>query len=106
MDTDSPTIEPLAKRVAYFRRLFAKGVGRTPTALQKLAIARAAVMTAKAEAAALDPATTANDCVRLDGAAARARADMKAAIEADRPKPTLGPDSLRAYAASKYPVPA
>ncbi len=102
MDSDSSPVEPLAKRVAYYRRVFAKGVGKTPTALQRLAITRAARLTAIAEAAACNPSISANDVVRLDGAACRARRDMAAAIAAARPSPKLGPDSLREYAASKY----
>lgn len=80
MDSDSSPIEPLAKRTAYFRRLFARGIGRTPTALQRLAITTAARAQAKAEAAALDPATSANDFVRLTRCAALAKRDMEAVI--------------------------
>jgi hypothetical protein len=85
MDSNSSPVEPFAKRVAYFKRLFARGVGKTPTALQKMAIARAAVLTAKAESAALDPKCTANDAVRLDHAAARARRDMAAVLKVAKP---------------------
>jgi hypothetical protein len=81
MDTDCSLVEPLAKRVAYYKRIFAHGVGKTPTSIQKIAIARAAVLTAKAELAALDPATSANDTVRLDGVAAKARRDMAAVLK-------------------------
>jgi len=98
MDGKSPAVEPLAKRVAYLKRLFARGVGRTPTALQKMAIARAAVLTAKAEAAALDPNCTANDLVRLDHAAARARRDMQALT--GKREPARG-DALERYLAGK-----
>jgi len=95
MDRKSSPIEPLAKRVAYFRRLFAKGIGRTPTALQKHAVARAAQLSAEAERALADPAASINDKVRIDHAAARARADMAVAIAAGKPKPMTLPDLLR-----------
>jgi hypothetical protein len=85
MTTECPTEGTLAKRVAYLKRIFARGVGRTPSAKQKLAVARAALLTAAAEAAALDPATTANDLVRLDGAASRARREMAAVLHAAKP---------------------
>ena len=53
-----------------------------------------------AEAAALDPETTANDLVRLDNAACRARRDMAAVLEAAKAKPASH-DALREYLASK-----
>jgi hypothetical protein len=63
-------------RFLVLRRAFQRALGTKPTIQQKLLRDRAAVLTVKAEAAALDPATSANDVVRLDGAAARARAAM------------------------------
>jgi len=82
MTAESYAISPLAKRVHYLKRLFARGIGRTPTAKQKLALMRAATLTAKAEQAAVDPLTSANDLVRLDGAASRARRELQAIITA------------------------
>jgi len=64
------------RRTLALKRAFQRELGRKPTCLQRTAIDRAATLTAKAEAAALDPVTTANDVVRLDHAAARARAEM------------------------------
>jgi hypothetical protein len=61
----------LALRRAYQRELRTK-----PTLIQRTLIDRAAVLTAKAEAAALDPAVTLNDLVRLDNKPERARAEM------------------------------
>jgi hypothetical protein len=90
--------DTLSKRIAHFRKAFAKGLGRRPSALQNAAMLRAARLTALAEAAALDPTTTANDLVRLDGAARRARLDMKATLVAKREQ--LGP-TLAEYIASK-----
>jgi hypothetical protein len=65
-----------ARRVLALRRVYQRELGRKPTTIQKSLIDRAATMTAKAEAAALDSAVTANDCVRLDNAASKARAAM------------------------------
>jgi hypothetical protein len=64
--------------------------------VQRTAMDRAATMTAKAEAAAFDPATTANDVVRLDNAAARARAEMFAMFAAKR-EPDDGGSDLDRY---------
>jgi hypothetical protein len=72
------------RRTSALRRAFQRELGRKPTCLQRTAMDRAATMTAKAEAAALDPATTANDVVRLDNAAARARAEVFAMFAAKR----------------------
>lgn len=102
MDSDSSPMDTLSRRIAFLRKQYAKGLGHRPSALQSAAILRAARLTALAEAAACNPNHSANDVVRLDGAACRARRDMAAAIAAARPSPKLGPDSLREYAASKY----
>jgi hypothetical protein len=103
----SATSTAQERRAQALRRAFQRTLGHKPTTLQRTLMDRAAIMTARAEIAAADPATSANDCVRLDGAAARARAAMFEAIAAGQAKSKrLGPDSLRAYAASKYSVPA
>jgi hypothetical protein len=87
----SMSFDALSKRIRYLKRAFGKGLGHKPSTLQSAAIARAAVLTAKAEQAALDPDTTLNDLVRVDAAAARARRDMEQATRASkaRPEPTL-----------------
>ena len=85
-DRPKPHNEPLARRIGYFRKIYGKGIGHKPTALQGAAISRAAVLTAIAEAAAINPAVSINDVVRADNAAARARAAMAALI--DKPKPS------------------
>jgi hypothetical protein len=84
------------RRTSALRRAFQRELGRKPTCLQRTAMDRAATMTAKAEAAALDPATTANDVVRLDNAAARARAEMFAMFPAKR-EPDDGASDLDRY---------
>ena len=65
-----------ARRVLALKRAYQRELGHKPTTIQKSLLDRAATMTAKSEAAALDPATTANDCVRLDNAASKARTAM------------------------------
>lgn len=87
MARDTIADDALSKRIAHFKKAFGKGLGHKPSTLQSAAILRAATLTAKAEAAALDPGTTANDVVRLDHAAARARAEMFAMLAAKQ-----GPD--------------
>jgi hypothetical protein len=96
LDRESSTLSPLAKRIGYLKRLFARGIGRTPTAKQKLALERAARLTAAAELAAANPLTTANDLVRLDGAAARARRDLQYLIDRRAPETEM---TLQRYAA-------
>lgn len=78
----SPVSAAQARRVLALKRAFQRELGHKPTTIQKSLIDRAAVMTAKAEAAALDSTVTANDCVRLDNTANRARAAMFDAFEA------------------------
>jgi hypothetical protein len=60
------------------------GLGHRASPLQAIAISAAATLTAKAEQAADNPATTPNDLVRLTNAAARARADMMALLHTKR----------------------
>jgi hypothetical protein len=65
-----------ARRVLALRRAYQRELRHRPTTIQKALIDRAATLTALAERAALDPAVTANDLVRLDNKAERARAEM------------------------------
>jgi hypothetical protein len=90
--------DQLAERIAYLKRTFARGIGRTPSAKVKLALTRAAVLTAKAEASAASVLTSANDTVRLDGAAARARRELQHLIDRDRRDPAAEM-TLHKYAA-------
>ena len=76
----SPLSEPQERRVLALQRAFQRELRRKPTSLQRTLMLRAATLTAKAEAALVDTATTANDAVRLDNAAKRARAEMFRAI--------------------------
>jgi len=96
MTAQSIVDDPLAKRIGYLQRVFARGIGRTPSAKQKLALRRAALLTAKAEQAAEDPLTDANSLVRLDGLAARARRDLQLLIDRETPKSEM---TLQKYAA-------
>jgi hypothetical protein len=96
MTAESIVESPLEKRIGYLKRLFARGIGKTPSAKQKLALARAALLTAKAEQAAADPLTSANDLVRLDGVAARARRELQVLIDRRAPEVEM---TLQKYAA-------
>jgi hypothetical protein len=96
MTDESLTESPLEKRIGYLKRIFARGIGRTPTAKQKLALVRAATLTARAEQAMSDPLISANDAVRLDGAAARARRELQHLIDRRAPELEL---TLAQYAA-------
>jgi hypothetical protein len=79
--------EDQARRVATLRRGFQRMLNARPTTLQKALIKRAAMLTAKAEAAALDPTVSLDDLVRIDHCAARARDEMRLALHG---KPDLG----------------
>jgi hypothetical protein len=96
MTTECTADTSLEKRVAYLKRIFARGFGKTPSARMKLALHRAALMTAKAELALANPLTSANDCIRLDGAAARARADLQKLVSQRVPQTEM---TLAKYAA-------
>ena len=64
--------EPHARRVERLRRAFQRELGRKLTLIEKTAVFKAAVLTAKAEAAALDPRTTVEELVKLTNIADRA----------------------------------
>jgi hypothetical protein len=70
------------------RRSFQRELGRRPTLLQRELRDRAADWTAKANLARLDPTMSANDLVRLDGAASRARAEWYASFGRDQRQQT------------------
>jgi hypothetical protein len=87
MERDTAKNDALQKRIAHFRKAFAKGLGHKPTTLQAAAIDRAARLTTIAEAVAANPDSTVNDIVRSDGVAHRARDAMHALLRATKPKP-------------------
>jgi hypothetical protein len=92
LETKQAATDALTKRIAFLRKAYAKGLGHRPSALQSAAILRAARLTALSEQAALSPETSANDLVRLDGAAYRARRDMAAILNAanrEKDRPSL-----------------
>ena len=65
------------ERARRLRRSFVRQfLKRKPTRLEAAVVDRAALMTALAEAAAVDPTVHPDTVVRLDGAAARARAAL------------------------------
>jgi hypothetical protein len=91
---------PQSRRVRALQRAFQRELAHKPTLLQRTLMDRAAVMTARAEVAALDPATNANDCVRLDGCASRARQAMFDSFGKSGPgaaKPAKTPEQLNTY---------
>jgi len=82
--------------VAAFRRSFQRVLRRKPTRLQRELMDRAAILTTKAKLAALDSTVSPNDLVRLDGLAARARAEMFAMFAAKQ-EPDDGASDLDRY---------
>jgi hypothetical protein len=64
------------RRMAQLRRAYQRVLRRKPTMIERAAMERAARLTARAEVAALDPDATLDDVVRIDNAAARARARL------------------------------
>jgi hypothetical protein len=76
--------DPLQRRIAQLRRTFAQGIGGKANAAQAVVIQNAAVLSARAEAAALDPACTINQLVRAENLARRSRADMRAMLRDER----------------------
>src|SRR5262245_1929194 len=71
----SPIAAP-DKRITELRKAFQRCLRRKPTMIERTAIERAARLTARAEAAAIDPDVTLDDLVRIDNLAARARARL------------------------------
>jgi hypothetical protein len=88
MTSDSSQLPSLEKRIAYYRRRFAKGVGKTPTVMQKLIIIRAATLTAQSEIVLADPAVSINDKIRADHAAERARRALQEMLDAVKREPS------------------
>ena len=87
MDTNKTPAKPddaFAVRVKYFKRVLARGVGRTPPVLLRMALKRAAELEAVAEATLADPNSTANDKVRTARAVRLARRDLAEMIATTR----------------------
>src|SRR5262245_22464001 len=63
-------------RVKQLRRAYQRQLKRRPTMIERTAMERAARLTSRAEAAAVDPNVPADLVVRLDNAAARARSKL------------------------------
>jgi hypothetical protein len=64
--------EPHARRVERLRRAFQRELGRKLTLIEKTAVFKAALLTAKAEAAALDPYTSVEELTKVVNLADRA----------------------------------
>jgi hypothetical protein len=90
----------LQRRIAQLRRTFAQGIGGKASASQAQVIQNAAVLSARAEAAALDPACTINQLVRAENLARRARAEMRAALTKREPADADYDDDMRAMVES------
>jgi hypothetical protein len=90
--------ERAKERLAELRRALQRQLRRKGTAIELAALDRAALMTLRAEMAALDPKASSNDIVRLDNAARRARADFER-VARIQPKPPKGKRDMRAIEA-------
>jgi len=82
------------ERLATLRKAYQKALGRHPTVIERQLMHRAATLTVRAEIAASDININANDVVRLDRAAQRAREQMFQAFV--KPKPKLDMQSIEA----------
>jgi hypothetical protein len=76
------------------QRALQRTLKRKPSAIEKTALERCAMLMLRAELAARDPASDTNDVVRLDNCARRARADFERLTGIDsarkpKPKPTM-----------------
>jgi hypothetical protein len=97
MSVDTPAMpsasDALTSRMRQLKRAYQRALKRRPTEIERTAMERAARLTVRAEAAALDPNATLDDVVRVDNAAARARAKLSDLIGLRRkPTPTNGLD--------------
>jgi hypothetical protein len=94
MLSDAGASAAQAARLAELRRAFKRMLPRRLTVAEKAVLARAVHLTLRAEAAALDPNTCANDVVRLDGAANRARLAWARLAAVQRTAPRTSAPSL------------
>jgi hypothetical protein len=121
MSTTDPVANPneaFAKRVDHFRRVLAKGAGKTPPSMLRLEIRSAAALCAEEERCVNDERCDPAVKVRVASAARRARAILAASIAAGQQSRRASaphrfrsvdeimggphtPDSLEEYAAAK-----
>jgi hypothetical protein len=80
-----------AARVDELLRAYQRILRRKSTVLEAAAMSRAALLTARAEVAALDPAVSVDDLVRIDGAASRARTKLADLIGGPTRRPPPAP---------------
>jgi hypothetical protein len=99
-EKSNPFIE---KRTRYYRRAYARGIGKVPPFALRLALDRASQLAALAEQCRLNPRSTPSAIAVSDRAARiaftdlqRAKAELRRSIE----PPAPGPNDLDAYAAS------
>jgi hypothetical protein len=86
-----PVSIALAKRIKVLRKAYLRVLRRKPNTLEKAAIGRATLMTARAEEAADDPDVSLEDIVRLDHSAHRARRDLYNLIGHPKRRPEVAP---------------
>jgi hypothetical protein len=94
--------EAHARRVEVLRRAYTRAIGHKATTIERAAVLKAALLTAKAEAAALDPTVPVAELTKLVNIADRAVRQLgldglhrRARVE--------GPSPLSKYLAAKYP---
>src|SRR5262245_58372094 len=78
---------PQERRTKELLRAYQRVLRRKPNTIEKAAMRRAALLTARAEAAAIDPEVTLDDLVRIDNLAARARARLSDLIGGVKSRP-------------------
>ena len=77
------------QRLQQLKKAYQRELRRKPTSVQSQLMDRAALLTVRAEAAVYDAKTTANDVVRLDRAAQRAREEMRASFNPPQREPDV-----------------
>jgi hypothetical protein len=88
--------DTLEQRIKRLRRAYGRGLGHKPSLVEEATMARAARLTARAEAAARNPALGIDQLVRIENCAARARQQM---FDMLRPKSQPAGSSLEEYLA-------
>jgi hypothetical protein len=72
------------ERLGQLKRALQRQLNRKPTDYEKAMLDQTARMMLKAEMVVFDPKVSANDCVRIDGAARRARQDFARLVASKR----------------------
>ena len=99
LERASPAEKPnplVEKRTRYYRRAYARGIGKVPPFALRLALDRASQLAALAEQCRLDPRSTPSAIAVSDRAARIAFTDLQKAKAAARPAPAE-PQTLAEY---------